>query len=410
MNANPRRRFNLALISGGSLFLFLTFFWYIHPSSSSSPSLDIDTYTSHKPSISKLTLHPKTYLPYTFGYAALLQTLHAYDHAEFRDIVVVDNSWDYHAYSSRERLLEEFDSLVEVIKTPVHLRFSQLMGMIDNHARDRGEEVYLWGHTDVIVLKNETLGVSPYQAVRGCLDLARRVSHGEDKHLIEAATGLKGPVGVMFFAYDLLSAVFTGPSASAPWDPAMPQYGSDCDRYRRIRIQGYGAVDCPNKIGEVVHFHGVMTREEKEVLWESGLGVEGQKEFLERLNGEKEQYAWRSSPKGKGKGKGKGGKKAKPQRLPPSGVLGDDDQYEPLPLDEDDDADDDTADSDPYEDEEEEPEELDHHDGITEADMKAAAAEGDGGRQYFEAKWGPFDCELGERMPGFDIARIEVEG
>ncbi|GFZ44374.1 hypothetical protein JCM24511_02096 [Saitozyma sp. JCM 24511] len=123
-----------------------------------------------------------TYLPYTFGYASLLQTLHGYNRVDWRHIVIVDNSWDHHAHAQRARSQAKFPCVRDVITTPFHLRFAQLQGMIDTHARAQGAEVYLWGHNDVIVLQDCT---SPYANMERCLDSARSVV-------------------VMFFAYDLV--------------------------------------------------------------------------------------------------------------------------------------------------------------------------------------------------------------
>ncbi|ORY22834.1 hypothetical protein BCR39DRAFT_550741 [Naematelia encephala] len=289
---------------------------------------------------------PTTYLPYTFGYAALLQTLHAYEYVSWKNIVVVDNSWDHHAFAERDRLLAEFKSLKGVIKTPVHLRFSQLQGMIDGIARGQGEEVYLWGHTDVVVLRN---GTAPYATMKKCLKFAQSLD-----------PVFLAPYGVMFFAYDLLSAVFTHASAAAPWDPAMPQYGSDCDRYRRLRLAGYAVADCPISIGSITHTHAVLTHDEKAKLWGSGLKVEQQVDLLEEINAASEQYAWRNG--------------AGPKPADGASVE----------------------------------EEEDWHDGVRQFDLEAAAAEGSGGNQYYEAKWGPFTCELEDRIPNFDIDPIRT--
>ncbi|WVF66158.1 hypothetical protein IAT40_000898 [Kwoniella sp. CBS 6097] len=279
---------------------------------------------------------PKTYLPYTFGYPSLLQTLHAYHQAGWKNIVVLDNSWDHHAYSDRNRLFSELDPLVvDVIKTPVRLKFAQLQGFIDTLAREEGAEVYMWGHTDTILLGNDT---RPYDMMEECLNWAKR----------------EGDIGVLFTSYDLLSAVFVNASAKAPWDPGMPQYGADCDRYARIRLAGYRATDCPYSIGEMVHSHTVLSSAEMDTLWNGRLNLEEQLEMLREINENAEQYAWR------GAGEGEAGEA-----------------------------------------------EGDRYDGFGPVDEAISTAEGEGGRSYFEAKWGPFDCELDGRTPKFDIPNAE---
>lgn len=158
---------------------------------------------------------------------------------------------------------------------------------------------------------------------------------------MECLDSAPADVGVVFFAYDWVSGVFTKASQAAPWDPAMPQYGSDCDRYRRIRLAGYRTIDCQVPIGTILHLHSPLSSENLETLYDSGMNTTEQREFVDRLQQEAAQYAWRE-----------GGK----------------------------------------------------FDALSEIDRAAAAAEGDGGKGYFEAKWGaPFTCEIDDRTPKFDL-------
>lgn len=291
---------------------------------------------------------PKTYIPYTFGYAALKQTLHGYDHVGWKDIVIVDNSWDGHAFEERLSLVSDFKSVIDVVRTPVHLRFSQLQGLIDHMARSEGAEAYTWSHTDMLLLATEISG--PHERMQDCIAWARQ-------------EGRRGrSVAVMFLGlYDIVNVVFVGPSADAPWDPSMGQYGSDCDRYVRLRLAGHQVMDCPSSIGTIFHHVPVISHTEKEKLWSSGLTPRQQVELLQEIKNATghTEYGWRE------------------------GGLGGEDP------------------------DRQEAEENDRHGAWQTGDEAAAAAERAGGDLYFAEKWGENpECELVGRTPKFDVPRI----
>lgn len=279
------------------------------------------------PSTPTLTPHgPTTYIPFTFGWTMLLQTLRGYQKAEWPNIVVVDNSWNAYADGERELLRGEY-GVVDVIPTPVHLRFTQLQAFLDHLARGSGEDVYFWSHTDVLFVPFHQ---DVFRQATECVYRANE----------------NGTLGVMWFMYDLLSAVTVNAGRVAPWDPAMPQYGSDCDRYKRLRLAGLETRDCEERIGEMIHLHSVLSEGEMGELFDRAVPLEERVATVREIDGAREQYSWR---------------------------------------------------------------EGDGRVSMTEADKQAKEAEGDGGRRYHEAKWGwgPPPCELDDRVPNFDVPQWE---
>jgi hypothetical protein len=270
---------------------------------------------------------PITYIPFTFGWSMLLQTLKGYQLAGWSNIVIVDNTWDGYAVSQLEILQKEY-GVMDVTPTPVHLRFSQLQAFLDHLARTANLPYYFWSHTDVILLPFTT---TAYRQATQCVEKGTR----------------NGTLGVMYFEYDLLSAVTDIAGLVAPWDPAMPQYGSDCDRYKRLRLGGLETRDCENQIGEVLHLRSLLSEAELEMLYKGEGTVKERADRIREIDGKREKYAWREA---------KGGE------------------------------------------------------SVTEMDRLAAEAERQGGEVYFEGKWGKNPpCELWDRQPKFEQPNIKTE-
>lgn len=273
------------------------------------------------------TPEPITYIPYTFGWAMLLQTLRGYRNAGWKNIVVLDNSWDRKASVHCDLLTDEL-GVLDVLETPVRLRFAQLQAYMDWLARDAEAGYYFWSHTDVLLVPQP--GESAYETAMAS------VQHSM----------AEGNLGVLFFMYDIISAVTTTAGQLAPWDPSMPQYGADCDRYRRLRLAGLEATDSILHIGEIIHIHGVLHEEEMVALYDETAGsTEERAAVVREISNAENQYAWRFS--------GNGG------------------------------------------------------DEMEERDMVAAEAEALGGRLYHFAKWGDNPaCELLDRTPAFDVPLV----
>jgi hypothetical protein len=85
---------------------FQSFGLNIFPSSNSSSAPHVippNAYTLSN-SLRTSPSSPITFIPYTFGYEMLLQTLRVYQRAGWRNIVVIDNSWKRDAWKERDRL------------------------------------------------------------------------------------------------------------------------------------------------------------------------------------------------------------------------------------------------------------------------------------------------------------------
>lgn len=150
-----------------------------------------------------------TYIPYTFSYPMLIQTLQMYRHAAWPNIVIIDNSWHREAFNEELELQSKY-GILKVVLTTSHLQFAGMMAMIDTLAASSGHANYLWTHSDAAIISDDP---EPYRLIRDCID---------------RASGRDPTLGVLFFAYDLLSMVRVGAGQSAPWDTTIPQYGADC--------------------------------------------------------------------------------------------------------------------------------------------------------------------------------------
>jgi hypothetical protein len=151
----------------------------------------------------------------------------------------------------------------------------------------------------------------------------------------------------MFFQYDILSAVTSIARQKAQWDVNMPQYGSDCDRYKRLRLSGLTVRDCYTGVGDILHLHSILGEEDFEFLYFGGGNRTARIEYIRGVDEKREQYSWRV---GSGDGNGDDGAE-----------MGTMDQY-------------------------------------------GKDAEGMGGERYFDGKWGAgHTCELDDRLPLFDV-------
>ena len=332
MIAQTSRRTLLFVFGLGFALIILTTLAY--HSSTLSPIINrfSQSPTITTSSSSRIRDGPITYIPFTFGWAMLLQTLRGYQISDWPNLVIVDNSWDGYAYEEKDMLRDVY-GVVDVIPTPVRLRFSQIQAFMDKIATDSLAQVYFWSHTDILIVPNgsDTFGKA--------VDAVHRWN-------------VNGTLGVLHFAYDTLSAVTAQAGKLAPWDPAMPQYGSDCDRYMRLRLAGLHATDNGERIAEIIHLHSVLSEDEMGRLYDETEDLEERVRIVRELNEGRKQYAWRTGGEG------------------------------------------------------------DSREGITEMDVKAKYAEEQGGRIYFEAKWGEIEelCELDDRTPAFDLApRMDLE-
>ncbi|KAH8806599.1 hypothetical protein DL96DRAFT_1686320 [Flagelloscypha sp. PMI_526] len=230
---------------------------------------------------------PITFIPYTFGFEMLVQTLQVYKRASWRNIVVLDNSWAKDAWVERETLKEL--GVVKVVLTSTHLRFAQMMSTVDTLARTLGLEYYLWTHSDVFLI-SPSLEPSPFEIVTTC---------------VAAHISSIPKLGVLFFHYDWLSMVRVKAATAVPWDPSIMQYGSDCDRYNRLRHANFLVVDastakCPS-LGNLGHFEnmrGPLSSADLSVVLSTKESFEKRLQTIVNAINETQPYSWTSNGRG----------------------------------------------------------------------------------------------------------------
>ncbi|KAH8829464.1 hypothetical protein DL96DRAFT_1598197 [Flagelloscypha sp. PMI_526] len=225
-----------------------------------------------------------TFIPYTFSYPMLVQTLELYHHVSWPNIVIVDNSWHRDAFNNEEELRNKF-GILKVLLTTTHLQFSGLMATIDALAASSGHDKYLWTHSDAAIISEDP---QPFKMVKECIEKAQRK---EDR------------LGVLFFGYDLLSMVKIEAGQKAPWDTALPQYGADCDRYARIRMAGYKTTDAPELCDlpsfKIFNMKAVLPSKELDILFSppSETPFKYRLEVLQHANQQATSHgAWRHVP------------------------------------------------------------------------------------------------------------------
>ena len=77
---------------------------------------------------------PTTYFPFTFGWVMLIQTLRGYQISDWPNLIIVDNSWDGYAYEEKDMSSDVY-GIMDVIPTPVRLRFSQIQACREGQNR-----------------------------------------------------------------------------------------------------------------------------------------------------------------------------------------------------------------------------------------------------------------------------------
>jgi len=71
-----------------------------------------------------------TFIPYTFGFSMLIQTLTMYGWNQWKHIIIVDNSPHKDCFHRSKIIHRLFPFVSKVVITPTRLRFAQLMDFI----------------------------------------------------------------------------------------------------------------------------------------------------------------------------------------------------------------------------------------------------------------------------------------
>jgi GT2 family glycosyltransferase len=112
---------------------------------------------------------------------------------------------------------------VPILRPPVPLTFAQTMNLLSRFAVERECDAMLFMHDDA-------------EAVR---DTAERLVA-----IVDEAVTVERRWGVAFTRYDCLAALSTRMIREVgEWDTVLPQYFSDCDYYRRVRLAGFELIE-----------------------------------------------------------------------------------------------------------------------------------------------------------------------
>ncbi|KAL8945999.1 MAG: hypothetical protein Q9222_007545 [Ikaeria aurantiellina] len=131
---------------------------------------------------------------------------------------------------------------VNVISTPSLQTFAQLQNLYLSQAINDNLTHYFWSHMDVAVHPHENFkekGFEEYKSLyMRAVDVVRETQSPD--YLKDKETGKKGEWGVQFFAYDWLTMVNVATFAKlGGWDTMVGYYGTDCDMYSRLSMNGY---------------------------------------------------------------------------------------------------------------------------------------------------------------------------
>ncbi|KAL8702605.1 MAG: hypothetical protein Q9201_004237 [Fulgogasparrea decipioides] len=125
---------------------------------------------------------------------------------------------------------------VNIITTPSLQTFAQLQNFYLSEAINNNLTYYFWSHMDVAVHSHEDK--EPFKSLyMRAVDVIRET---EKPDYLKDDEGKKGEWGIQFFAYDWLSLVNVKTfSDLGGWDTMVGYYGTDCDMYARLSMNGY---------------------------------------------------------------------------------------------------------------------------------------------------------------------------
>ena len=202
----------------------------------------------NKPPLRHVPEKTPLFIGFTRNWLLLQQALISYMTAGWppEDIFVFDNTGTMSSnrkgllslqnpfFMNHTRLADLFN--VNIITTPTLLSFSQLQNFYLSIALDRGYEYFFWSHMDVVALSGED--VTPYKSLyMRCVETLRQTIK---KDYAPGPNGTTNRWGTRLFSFDQLALVnVTAYDDIGGWDTLIPYYGSDCDMYERLRMEGY---------------------------------------------------------------------------------------------------------------------------------------------------------------------------
>lgn len=125
---------------------------------------------------------------------------------------------------------------VNIITTPSLQTFAQLQNFYLSEAINNNLTYYFWSHMDVAVHSYEDK--EPFKSLyMAAVDVIRETQKPD---YLRDENGHKQEWGIQFFAYDWLSLVNVETFAKlGGWDTMVGYYGTDCDMYSRLSMNGY---------------------------------------------------------------------------------------------------------------------------------------------------------------------------
>ncbi|KAL8709348.1 MAG: hypothetical protein Q9220_005941 [cf. Caloplaca sp. 1 TL-2023] len=196
----------------------------------------------------------RLYIGFTRYWPLLQQVVVSYITAGWppSDIYVVENTGTMDAnkrglLSSTNPFYLDYHRLtailgVNIISTPSLQTFAQLQNLYFSQAINDNLTHYFWSHMDVAVHPHENFEEKEFKQYKSlymrAVDVVRETQAPD--YLLDKETGKKGEWGVQFFAYDWLTMVNVATFAKlGGWDTMVGYYGTDCDMYARLSMNGY---------------------------------------------------------------------------------------------------------------------------------------------------------------------------
>lgn len=125
---------------------------------------------------------------------------------------------------------------VNIVTTPSLQTFAQLQNFYLSEAINNNLTYYFWSHMDVAVHSHEDW--EPFKSLyMRAVDVIRET---QEPDYLRNEKGEKEEWGIQFFAYDWLSMVNVKTFADlGGWDTMVGYYGTDCDMYSRLSMNGF---------------------------------------------------------------------------------------------------------------------------------------------------------------------------
>jgi hypothetical protein len=191
-------------------------------------------------------------IPFTRNNDMLQQTVLSYIAAGWprEDIIIVDNSGTMDANDrgllSRDNpFYLDYKTLrtrygVSILQTPTLLSFSQLQNYFLRISMSYNWRYFFWSHMDVVSLSDEE--AEPYKSFYNrVIDILNDLGLSS---LDATYTSSSEIWALKYFAYDRLTLINVAPWRKiGQWDTFIPFYGSDCDVYSRLAMNGFSKDD-----------------------------------------------------------------------------------------------------------------------------------------------------------------------